>query len=183
VKSGPGGVPGEEEKSHLWRSYAVDKVLAKPGLTASQLTNRPLSWPGSEYAGTHPRTKGAQCFPGGLRDRIRSPKRMTAIAWQRQQWSSATTIRSSKKRKRHPAEEKAPNSRSSTELPGANRSWVAVGDDPAALQQRGWDDVKTEGLPLSGPHIECERMSSLVGEMSDQLFDGRQDKGTIVFFA
>ncbi|KMM95081.1 hypothetical protein TU81_01245 [Pseudomonas lini] len=45
------------------------------------------------------------------------------------------------------AEEKAPNSRSSTELPGANRSWVAVGDDPEALQQRGGDDVKAESLP------------------------------------
>ena len=47
------------------------------------------------------------------------------------------------------AEEKAPNSKSSTELPGANRSWVAVGDDPEALQQSGWDDVKTEGVPQS----------------------------------
>ena len=47
------------------------------------------------------------------------------------------------------AEEKAPNSKSSTELPGANRSWVAVGDDPEALQQRGWDDVKAESAPFS----------------------------------
>ncbi|MOA25585.1 hypothetical protein D3C78_1463200 [compost metagenome] len=45
------------------------------------------------------------------------------------------------------AEEKAPNSRSSTELPGANRSWVAVGDDPETLQQRGWDHVKPVGDP------------------------------------
>ena len=106
---------------------------------------------------------------------------MTAIAWQRQQWSSATTIRSSTKRERNPAEEKAPNSRSPTELPGANRSWVAVGDDPEALQQRGWDDVKAEDAP-SGPYSECERMSSLVGEMCGQLFDGCQDEGTVVFF-
>ena len=68
MKSGPDGAPGEEEKSHLWRSYAVDKLLAKLGLTASLFANRPLSWPGSEHAGTHLRTKGAQCFPGGLRD-------------------------------------------------------------------------------------------------------------------
>jgi len=95
MKSGPGGVPGEEEKSHLWRSYAVDKRLATLGWTAPWFANRPLSWPGSEPAGTHPRTKGAQCFPGGLRDWIRTPKRMTAIAGQRQQWSSATVIRSS----------------------------------------------------------------------------------------
>lgn len=63
VKSEPGGEPGEEQKSHLWRSYAVDKFLAKLGLTASRLVNRPLSWPGSEHAGTHPRTKGAPFFP------------------------------------------------------------------------------------------------------------------------
>lgn len=50
---------------------------------------------------------------------------------------------------RIPQREKAPNSKSPTELPGANRSWVAVGDDPEALQQRGWDDVKAEGLPQS----------------------------------
>ena len=31
MKSGPGWAPGEEEKSHLWRSYAVDKLLAKLG--------------------------------------------------------------------------------------------------------------------------------------------------------
>jgi len=36
--------------------------------TASRFANRPLSWLGSEDAGTHPRTKGAQCFPGGLRN-------------------------------------------------------------------------------------------------------------------
>ena len=34
VKSGPGGVPGEEEKSHLRWSDAVDKLLAKLDLTA-----------------------------------------------------------------------------------------------------------------------------------------------------
>jgi len=79
-KSWPGGSPGEEQKSHLWRSYAVDKLLAKLGLTAPWFVNRPLSWPGSEYAGTHPRTKGAQCFPGGPRGWIRSPRRMTAVA-------------------------------------------------------------------------------------------------------
>ncbi len=33
------------------------------------------------------------------------------------------------------------------------------------------------------PYIECERMSSLVGEMSSQLFDGSQDKGAVPFFA
>jgi len=53
------------------------------------------------------------------------------------------------KAERNSAEEKAPNSRSPTELPGANRSWVAVGDDPEALQQRGWDDVKAENAPFS----------------------------------
>ena len=31
MKSGPGRVPGEEEKNHLWRSYAVDKRLATLG--------------------------------------------------------------------------------------------------------------------------------------------------------
>ncbi len=71
---------------------------------------------------------------------------------------------------------------SSTELPGANRSWVAVGDDPEALQQRGRDDVKAESAPLKDLYIECERISSFVGEMSSQLFDGRQDKGTVAFF-
>ena len=58
------------------------------------------------------------------------------------------TIWSSTKRERYSAEEKAPNSKSPTELPGANRSWVAVGDDPEALQQRGWDDVKAECVAL-----------------------------------
>lgn len=100
---------------------------------------------------------------------------MTAISWQRQQWSSATTIRSSTKRECNSAEEKAPNSKSSTELPGANRSWVAVGDDPEALQQRGWDDVKAECVALKvapifklifngeswAPYIFADRHSAL----------------------
>lgn len=34
MKRGPGGAPGEEEKSHLRRSDAVDKLLAKLDLTA-----------------------------------------------------------------------------------------------------------------------------------------------------
>jgi hypothetical protein len=33
MKSGPDGVPGEEQKSHLRRSDAVDKLLAKLVLT------------------------------------------------------------------------------------------------------------------------------------------------------
>ena len=57
-------------------------------------------------------------------------------------------IRLSTNRERNPPEEMAPNSRSPTELPGANRSWVAIGDDPEALQQRGWDDVKAECVDL-----------------------------------
>lgn len=45
---------------------------------------------------------------------------------------------------RYSNEEKAPNSKSPTELPGANRSWVAIGDEPEVLQQRGRDSVKSE---------------------------------------
>ena len=33
---------------------------------------------------------------------------------------------------------------SPTELPGANRSWVAIGDEPVVLQQTGRDSVKSE---------------------------------------
>lgn len=32
---------------------------------------------------------------------------------------------------------------SPTELPGANRSWVAIGDEQKVLQQRGRESVKT----------------------------------------
>ena len=68
---------------------------------------------------------------------------MTAIAWQRQQWSSAATIRSSRTWEHYSTEKKAPNSESPTELPGANRSWVAIGDAPKLLQQRRRDSVKS----------------------------------------
>ena len=79
---------------------------------------------------------------------------MTAIAWLRQQWSSATTIRSSTKWEQDSTEKRAPNSESSTELPGANRSWVAMGDAPKLLQQRRRDSVKSSlnaEVKLSGP--------------------------------
>ena len=42
-------------------------------------------------------------------------------------------------------------------------------DDPEALQQRGWDDVNPVGKML------------FATEISGQLFDGRQDKGTVAF--
>lgn len=71
--------------------------------------------------------------------------------------------------------EKAPNSKSPTELPGASRSWVAIGDDPEVLQQSGLGDVKAKAeRPPQGLHIELQRMMSLLAaQMSGQLFDSR----------
>jgi hypothetical protein len=66
------------------------------------------------------------------------------------------------KRELNSAEEKAPNSKSSTELPGANRSWVAVGGDPKLLQQRGQYDVKPMGAPLIRHYVDHDERGYLL---------------------
>lgn len=58
MKSGPGGVPGEEQKSHLRRSDAVDKLLASAMIRQPTLI---VAWVGIRWhASAH---KGCPVFP------------------------------------------------------------------------------------------------------------------------
>lgn len=65
------------------------------------------------------------------------------------------------KRELNSAEEEAPNSKSLTELPGANRSWVAVGGYPKLLQQIRQYDVKPSG-PFIRRYVEHDERGYLL---------------------